>query len=151
MASTPEGDIPGLRGAEGSIVSFGAVASGGANAILGFFGPYPWPIRVRNAWYIPTSGNQSATQTGTFRRLSAYNGGPVGTVTATANRVASLNLVATVGSNSPAAFSIVDPTGTTETIAAGNMLYFSQETVGGTDANGTVLAGGQFALAYEIV
>lgn len=152
MASTPEGDIPGLRGVDQNIVTNASVASGGANAVLGpQFGPYPWPIRVRNAWWTPTGGNQSATQSATFRRIDLINGGPAGTVTATGSRIASLGLTATIASLTPTQLVIVDATGTTQTVASGNVLYFSQSTVGGTDANGTVLAAGQFSLAYEIV
>ncbi len=151
MASTPEGDIPGLRGVDQNIVVNASVASGGANGTLGQFGPYPWPVRVRNVWWTPTSGNQSATQSATFRRLDLINGGPNGTVTATGSRIGSLGLTATIASLTPTQLVIVDATGTTQTVAQGNVLYFSQSTVGGTDANGTVLAGGQFTVAYEVV
>ncbi len=47
--------------------------------------------------------------------------------------------------------SVIDATGTSLLVASGNVLYFSQETVGGTDANGTVLPAGQFSVAFEVV
>lgn len=147
MASTPQGDTPGARGVEGYAGTFAAVASAAAGAVLGYIGPYPWPIRVRNAWFTPTSGNQAATQTASYRQISVYNGGPAGTATASANRMAFANLTASAASFTPIAFqNTVDVTA-----PAGSLLYFSQGTVGGNDANGSVLAGGQLALAYEVM
>lgn len=151
MAKYALGDIPGARFHEPFLQSVAAVASNGANGRIGQFGPFAHDIRVRNVWYSPTAGDQAATQSATYRRLSLFNGGTAGTVTATANRIASLNASASQASQGAAAFTIIDPTGTTETVPAGAILYFSQETVGGTDANGTVLAAGQLALAYEVV
>lgn len=145
--SSPLGDIPGARFTETNIVQNASVASGGANARLGQIGPYPHDVRFRNLWWSPTGADQAATQSATYRRLSLFNGGTAGTVTATASRMASLNLSATQASLGAAAFAV----DTTQTLASGQIAYFSQETVGGTDANGTVLAAGQFALAYEIV
>jgi hypothetical protein len=147
MASTPQGDIPGNRGVEGYAGTVAAVASGGAGAVIGYLGPYPWPIRVRNFWFTPTSANQAATNTASFRQISVYNGGPTGTATATQNRVAILNATA-----SSASFTPIPNTSTVDqTIPSGNLIYFSQGTVGGNDSNGTVLAGGQLSLAYEVM
>ncbi len=163
MASTPIGDIPGARFHQANLNAFAAVASGGAGARLGQFGPFAHPLRIRNVWYTPTGADNAATQTATYRRLSLYNGGTSGTSTLSASgtgtnsgfqgRVASLNLNSTAssGSQTPIPFTVVDATGTTLTLASGVVLYFSQETVGGTDANGTVLPAGQFAVAYEVV
>lgn len=151
MASTPLGDIPGARFSEANIATNATIASGGANGVIGYFGPFAHPIRVRNVFWVPTTGNQSATQTATFRRIDLINGGTAGTATATSARIASLALTASIASLFPAQMTIVDATGTTETVASGSVLFFSQSTVGGTDANGTVLAGGVFSLAYEVV
>lgn len=147
MAKTPLGDIPGARFHMPNVIQNASVASGGANARLGQFGPFAHDIRIRNAWWTPTGADQASTQTATYRRLSVYNGGPAGTVTATASRMASANLTASVASLGPTPFTV----DTAQSVANGNVVYLSQETVGGTDANGTVLVAGQFALAYEVV
>lgn len=140
------GDIPGAR-FMAPVVTNAAVASNGANARLGQFGPFPYDIRPRAAWWSPTGADQAATQTGSYRRLSFFNGGAAGTATATASRAASLNLTASAASLGAVAM-VVD---TTQTIASGSILYMSQETVGGAEAGGTVLVAGQAQLAYEIV
>jgi hypothetical protein len=140
------GDIPGAR-FPSPIITNQAVASGGANARLGQFGPFPYDIRIRNAWWSPTGADQAATATGSYRRLSFYNGGTAGTATATASRMASLNLTASQASLGALTMSV----DTTQTVAAGGIIYASQETVGGTDSNGTVLVAGQMSLAYEII
>jgi hypothetical protein len=150
------GDIPGAVLPEGPF-AVAAVASGGANAVVGYFGPYSYGVRVKHVWYTPTAGNSSATQTATFRQLALFNGGTAGTATnggtgtATVNRIASLNIIATLASLAPAAFTVLDSTGTTQTVAAGSILYFSEATVGGTDANGTVLVAGMVNLDYEVL
>jgi hypothetical protein len=161
MAKTPLGDIPGARFHEPNIVQNASVASNGANARLGMFGPFAHDIRVRNAWWTPTGADAAGTQTATYRRLSMYNGGSSGTLTATGSgtatglqgRIASLNLNPTVSfaSLGPVAMTVIDATGTSLLVASGNIIYFSQETVGGTDANGTVLPAGQFSVAFEVV
>lgn len=78
--------------------------------------------------------------------LTLVNAGVAGTGTAT---VASY--INSVTSPSLTPIAMVVPTTTAATVASGSMLQFSQATVGGTDANGTVLPGGVFALAYEII
>ncbi len=89
--------------------------------------------------------------------MALFNAGTAGTATnggtgtATVNRIASLNIIATLASLAPAAFTVVDSTGTTLTVAAGSILYFSEATVGGTDANGTVLVAGMVNLDYEVL
>lgn len=140
------GDIPGARFIA-PIVTNAAIASNGANARLGQFGPFPYDIRPRAAWWTPTGADQAATQTGSYRRLSLYNGGPAGTATATGSRMASLNLVASAASLGPVAMSV----NTAVTVPAGAVVYASQETVGGAEAGGTVMVAGQAQLAYEII
>jgi len=148
MASTPLGDIAGARFIE-QTETFAAVASGGANArLVGPLGPFPHNIRARALYYVPTTADQAATQTASYRRLSLYNGGTAGTATSTASRMASHNLIASQASLGALAWGTVD---TTVTAASGSVLYFSQETVGAAEANGTVLAGGKFSLHYEII
>ena len=147
MASTALGDIPGARFHVPVVVTHASVASGGANARLGQIGPFAHDIRVRNAWWTPTGADNGGTNTASYRRLSLYNGGSAGTATATANRVASLNLTASKASLAPAAMTV----DTTVTVASGAILYASQETVGGASATNTQLEAGQFALAYEVI
>lgn len=151
MAKAFLGDIPGARFHEPMLFTVAAIASGGANSNLGYFGPFAHDIRVRNVWFTPTSASIVATQTATYRQIALYNAGTSGTASATGSRLAFLNASATAASWAPAAFTIVDATGTSETVASGTLMYFSQSTVGGTDANGTVLPGGHLALAYEVV
>ena len=147
MGSTPAGDIPGNRIHLPQAVTFASVASGGANARLGQVGPFSHPVRLREAWFSPTGADQAATQSATYRRLDVINGGPNGTVTASANRMGTLGLTASQASLGAAAF-VVD---TTVTVPSASIIYFSQSTVGGTDANGTVLVAGQLALAFEAI
>jgi hypothetical protein len=147
MGKVPQGDIPGNRDHIPLVGTHAAVASGGANSRQLQFGPLAFDVRMRNVWWSPTSADQAATQTATYRRLSVYNGGASGTGTATASRMASLNLTASLASLGAREFTV----DTTVTLASGQIAYFSQETVGGTDANGSVLAGGQYSLAYEVL
>jgi hypothetical protein len=147
MGKVPEGDIPGNRHHIPNAATNTAVASGGANARIAQIGPLAFDVRLRNLWWSPTGADQTSTQTATYRRLSLYNGGSAGTATASASRMGSINLSASQASLGAVA-GVVD---TTVTLASGQIAYFSQETVGGTDANGSVLAAGQFALAYEIL
>ena len=148
MASTRLGDIPNARFHVPLVFTHASVASGGANARLGQVGPFAHPIRLRSAWWTPTGADNAGTSTASHRRLSIYNGGTAGTATATASRLASLNLTASKASLAPVAMTVVD---TTHTVATGQILYFSQETVGGASATNTDLAAGQVALAYEVV
>lgn len=147
MASTPLGDIPGARFHEPLAATNAAVASNGANARIGQIGPFAHNVRVRNAWWTPISADQAATQSATYRRLTLYNGGTAGTATATGSRLASANMSASAASLGPVSMTV----DTTLTVSSGSIIYFSQETVGGTDANGTVLSAGQFAVAYEVI
>jgi len=147
MASTRLGDIPGARFHAPLVVTHASAASGGANARLGQFGPFDHDLRVRGAYWTPTGADNAGTSTASYRRLSLYNGGASGTVTATASRLASLNLTATRASLGPVAMTV----DTAVTVASGAALYFSQETVGAASATNTQLEAGQFAIAYEVI
>lgn len=137
------GDIIGNRIGVPALAAHASVASNGADGSLGQIGPFPYNIRVRSAWWTPTGADQGAN-TASYRQLSLRNGGTAGTGTAV---VASLNLTASKASLAPAEMTV----DTTVTLASGAVLVASQATVGGTDATGTVLRAGQFALAYEII
>lgn len=147
MGKVPQGDIPGNRHHIPLVFTHASVASGGANARLGQVGPFAFDIRMRNVWWSPTGADHAATQSASYRRLSVYNGGTAGTATATASRMASLNNSASQASLGAVAFT----TDSAVTLSSGQIAFFSQETVGAADANGTVLVAGQFALAYEIL
>ena len=140
------GDVIGNRIPVTSVSSHAAVASNGAGARLDTLGPFPFDIRVRNAWWNAISADM-AINTASYRRMSLYNGGATGTVTATASRMASLNITASVASFGASAFTVL----TAVTAASGEILYFSQETVGGDHNAGTALPTGQFSIAYEII
>lgn len=150
MAKYRLGDIPGARFHAPEIAQ-ASIASNGAAAVLGYFGPFAQDIRVRNVFWTPTVASQAATQSASYRLVSLYNGGTAGTATATSARVANFSASATIASLTPTPFTVVDATGTTQTIASGSLLYFSQTTVGGNDANGTVLVAGNLSMEYEVL
>lgn len=149
MSETFLGDIPGNRFYMANVVTHASVASNGANARLdGFVGPFLQTVRIISAWWQPDANQNTAATTDSYRRLSLYNGGTAGTATATASRLASLNLTASVNSRSANSFTVVS---TGHTIASNSILYFSHETVGGAETNATVLAAGHFSLVYELL
>lgn len=146
MANQPGlGDIPGNRTHQGIFATHASVASNGANARLGQIGPFERNMRIRGAWWTPIDADNGGTSTASYRRLSLYNGGSAGTATATASRIASLNLTASKASLAPVAMTV----DTTVTLAAGAIIYASQETVGAASATNTQLQAGQFALSCE--
>lgn len=133
-------------------VTHASVASNGANARLGQFTVLdPNGIRIRSAVWMPTGADQAthgtASTSASYRRLEIYNGATSGTVTATASRIGSLNLTASLASLGTRGFTI----DTTVTVASGQVVYFSQSTVGGTDNDGTILAAGALNLSYEML
>lgn len=150
MASTPLGDIIGARFHESQTAA--AIASGGANGTQAAFGPWLHNIKVQALYFTPlSSGGIAATQTATYRQGSLINPGTSGTLTITA---ASINYSyatnATVASFVPTG-GTVSTVATRASVASGTMLYVTQATVGGTDANGTVLPAGVYTLAFEVV
>lgn len=147
MANNPLGDIVGARFHEANLTQNASVASNGANAVLAYFGPFTNNIRIRDVFWMASGASNAATKTGSYRQLIVQDGGVAGTVTTTAKIVASVNLTATVAQFSTTNFTV----NTAVTVPAGDILYISQSTVGGTDANGTVLVAGQFALDWEVI
>ena len=135
-------------------LTFASVASNGANARLMQVGPFQRDARIKGITFIPTGADQSF-HSASYRRLSLYNAGTAGTATATANRLASLNITASQASLGTVPFSLVYPAtgtaGSSGTFASGETLYFSQETVGGTETNGTVLRAGQLSMVIEFI
>lgn len=140
------GDIPGAR-FNARIPGFASVASNGANGVLGHIGPFPYDIRLRNAWFTPTGADNAITNTGataSHRRVRVLNGGTAGTGTAL---MASRNLTASAASLGPLALTV----DTAVTVPSGARLVVDQVTVGGALADGTTLAAGDLNLAYEII
>jgi hypothetical protein len=150
MASTPQGDVPGNR-QHVEIGTIASVASNGANARLLQAGPFPWPVIYRGGAFTPTGADWAthgtASTSASFRLFRVFRGGPSGTVTATASIVGSLGGVASHASLAPVAFSTVS----SQTIPIGDVVYFSQLTVGGNDNDGSILPAGQLTADFEIV
>lgn len=144
MASVPLGDIIGARFPLPHFATHASVASNGANAKIAQIGPFPHNIRIRTAQWTPTGADNAATEAASYRRLTLCNGGTTGTSTSI---IASLNMTASAASLAPVSMTV----DTTNTLAAGQVLVASQETVGAAHATGTVLAAGQFALGYEVI
>src|SRR4030065_59677 len=125
-----------------------SVASDGSNAVVAsaaFIAPNS--IKVKNAWYIPWADAATvgtATTSATYRRINLLNGGTSGTGTTI---VASCNMTASVASRGSKAFA----TTANNTLSSGQMLYFSQLTVGGTDDDGTVLQSGVLQIEYQLL
>jgi len=148
MAKNRLGDIPGARFHVGPIAN-NSVASNGGNARIGQVGPFSFDVRVKSVVWTPIGSAHTvstATSTATYRRMSVYNGGTAGTASASSNRLASLDLTDSVPQYGAAAFEVNDD----HVVKAGEIVYFSQETVGGTDANATVLPAGQLQVEYEV-
>lgn len=106
--------------------------------------------RVKSVFWAPLNTAQAtkgtATTSASYRRLELYNGGTVGTITTSANRIASLNITASIASSGFRAFQSVD---TTVTFTASSLLYFSHTTVGAATADGTELQAGSFIFTWE--
>lgn len=105
--------------------------------------------RIKRAYWMPLDQSQatvgSASASASYRRLSIFNGGSAGTVTATASRIASLNLTASLASFGSRAFAV----DTTVTAASGSIIYFSQETISTYSNDATILAAGMVHVVYE--
>jgi hypothetical protein len=122
------------------------MASGGANGLIALGGPVPWNARLRSAWYIPTDASQAATKSTSYRLLTLVNVGTGGAGTVV---MANLTMSATIASLVAQGFAV--NTDTSATVPAGQVVAASQITVGGTDANGTVLRAGQIFLSWEVI
>lgn len=147
MGKTALGDIPGNRFTLAP-VTHASVASNGANARIQALGPFEFDVQIRQVYWSPTGADQNtAAQTASYRRLTLYNGGTAGTATATASRLGSANVNASLASHGTTTFTLA----ATPTVASGGIIYLSHETVGGAHNDGTVLAAGFFTVAYEVI
>lgn len=145
MATTPQGDVPGNRYLA-NIVSHASVASNGASASLGLFRA-PQNIKLQEAYRIPAANEAThgtASTSASYRRWSITNLGSAGAGTTV---MASLNQTVSQAALTGRAFS----TTANNTAAAGDIIAISFASVGGDDADGTVVAAGSIQLQYELI
>ena len=146
MGKTFLADIPGNLFQ--NVFTAASVASDGANAVVASAAFYaPNDIKLTRAWFVPWANQATvgtATTSATYKRLTICNGGTSGTGT---TLMASCNLTASVASRGSKAFS----TTASNTMSSGEMLYFSQLTVGGTDDDGTILQSGVLQIEYQLL
>lgn len=140
-------DIPGNRFVR-SLGSSAAIASGGANAVIGqTYFVAEADLKIHSAWKIATANEVTvgtATSSASYRRFNLINGGSAGTGTTI---MASLNNTASTAAGGSKAFA----TTANNTMSAGQIGYISQLTVGAATANGTDAAESVFAIAYELL
>lgn len=145
------GDIPGGSLA-GGVISHASVASDGANATYGGAGfaskwRAPQDCTIVAAYWEPHGADSAAANASSYRALKLINGGADATGTTV---LASINLTASLASNTQRAFTVVsNASSLTPSIAAGAVVYASQNTVGGAHSAGTVLVAGQFRFNYR--
>lgn len=145
------GDIP--SGAlEGGLISHASVASNGANATYGGAGAVlkwraPQACTILGAYWEANGADSAAANATSYRRLSLINGGAAGAGTTV---LASVDLTASLASNTTRALTMVsNATMQTPILAAGDIVYASQATVGGAHSDGTVLVAGTFGFRYR--
>ena len=135
MGSTFLGDQPSGANVR-TVQTLASVASNGANAIAGSIGAgifrAPQALQLDSAWFEPTGADSAAANASSYRQLTVINAGQDGTGTTV---LASLNLVASQGSNTTRALSLA----ATPTVAAGAIVAIQHATVGGAHSAGTVL------------
>lgn len=129
--------------------SHASVASNGANALLvdcAFVAPAN--LKLLSAWRQVQADEATvgtATTTATYRRVTILNGGSAGTgTTIMASSNGNGASVASLGTRSFA-------TTANNTASQGEILIASQLTVGGTNADATVLQAGKVWIAYELL
>lgn len=138
------GDIPGgIPGSTPELV-IASVASNGAAATARIAFRAPQALKIVNAWWQPNTVAQATTTSATasYRRLTLLNGGQGQAGTAV---LGSLNLTVSLQSLATRAFTLAS----NPTIAAGDTLILSHATVGGDDAEGTVLRAGTLFVGYR--
>jgi len=141
MGNTFQADVPGNR--YPTLYHNASVASDGGSSVVGIFRA-PNDIKVQAAYWCPYGADQgaAASASASYRRVTLINGGTAGTGTTV---IASINMSA-----SKASFGNYTLSGT-GTAVSGAMLVFSQETVGGTHATGTILRAGVMTIEYELI
>ncbi len=128
--------------------SVAAIASDGANSILGPAFIAPASLKIISAWRINHSAKDvtqgTATSETSYRRMTLItNTAGAGTGT---NIIASLNATASADTHATRAFTIA-----ASTVPAGAIILMSHLTVGAATANGTDMAQGDIFIEYELV
>jgi hypothetical protein len=138
------GDIPNGAPSQTPELVIASVASNGAAATARVAFRAPQALRIVGAWWQPNTVSQATTTSATasYRRLSLLNGGQAGAGTVA---LGSLNLTVSLTSMTTRAFTLA----ATPTMAAGDTLILSHSTVGGDDAEGTVLRAGTLFVNYR--
>ena len=137
------GDIPGGAPSVTPELTIASVASNGAAATGRVAFRAPQAIRITHAWWQPdTVAQATASASASYRRLALINGGQglAGTV-----QLGSLNLTASLQSLATRAFTLAS----VPTLAAGDTIIVSHPTVGGDNAEGTVLRAGTLFIGYR--
>lgn len=141
-------DIPGNHFVA-QLGTVAAIASNGANAkpaALGFVAPAN--LRILSAWKHNLSANEvtagTAISSASYRAHYIGNGGSAGTATA---RLATLLATASAAASGARAFSV----DSTLTVAAGEIIHYSQATVGAATADGTDAAACAIQIAYQLL
>lgn len=122
-----------------------AIASNGGAAAYALF-VAPQAMRVTAFWYCPDSGDQAitASDSASYRRLTIIDGGAAGTGTVV---MGTLNLQTSVASKGYADGTMAT---TPVTLDAGDVVLFSQGSVGGNHNVNTVLAKGKIFAQCEL-
>jgi hypothetical protein len=145
--ATYQKDVPGNRYVA-NIGTTAAVASGGANAVLGqTYFVAPGNIKVLDVKKVATAAEVTAATSITsasYRRFNLLNGGTSGTGTTI---MASLNNTASSAAGGVKSFA----TTTNNTATAGAILYVSHLTVGAASADATSTAESVFQLEYQLL
>lgn len=141
-------DIPGNHFVA-NLGTVAAIASNGANAKLGAVGfVAPANLRILSAWKHNLSAAEVTAATSissaSYRRHVIGNGGSAGTATTI---LASLNATSSAAASGSRAFSV----DTTLTVAAGEIIHYSQLTVGAATADGTDAAACGLQIAYQLI
>ncbi|KKL82242.1 hypothetical protein LCGC14_1986740 [marine sediment metagenome] len=128
--------------------STAAVASDGANSILGPAFIAPASLKLISAWRINHSAKDvtkgTATTSASYRRMTLItNTAAAGTGT---NIVASMNATASADTHATRAFEIA-----ASTVPAGAIILMSHLTVGAATADGTDMAQADIFIEYELV
>ena len=141
-------DIPG-NFFVANLGSVAAIASNGANAkpaAVGFVAPAN--LRILSAWKHNISVNEvtagTAISSASYRRHVIGNGGSAGTATTI---LASLNATASAAASAARAFAV----DSTVTVSAGDIIHYSQLTVGAATADGTDAAACSLQIAYQLI
>ena len=141
---TAIGDIPGGSGFAAPELIIASVASNGAAATARVAFRAPQALVVTGAWWQPNTVAQATTTSASlsYRRLTLMNGGQgqAGTTV-----LGSLNLTVSLQSLATRALTLAS----WPTLAAGDTIILSHATVGGDDAEGTVLRAGTLFVSYR--